>query len=61
MITENMTAQALLKYASKYSVGVIISESFTMNQKMYKLMEIIIIIGVIGLILTGEIFKMGGR
>ena len=61
MITESMTAQALLKYASKYSAGVIILELFTENQKTYKFMEIIIIIGVLGLILSGEIFKMGGK
>ena len=31
------------------------------NRGGVRFMEIIIIIGVIGLILTGEIFKMGGK
>jgi hypothetical protein len=56
-----MTAQALQKYTSRFSRGVIILELFITNKKTCRFMEIIIIIGFIGLILTGEIFKMGGK
>ena len=34
---------------------------YTTNFKDLRVMELVIIIGILGMIFTGDIFKMGGR